>query len=140
MSVYLDASVLVALFTEDSLTARAELYLRRIAPVLVVGDFAAAEFASAVARRVRMRELKSGEARTAFANFDSWVGRAAARSETLASDITAAATHLRRLNLTLRTPDALNIATAQRIGAELATFDEKMAAAARALGLKIAAI
>jgi hypothetical protein len=46
---------------------------------------------------------------------------------------------LRRLDLTLRTPDALNIAIAQRVGATLATFDAKMADAARALGTEVAA-
>ncbi|HTT83874.1 MAG TPA: type II toxin-antitoxin system VapC family toxin [Rhizomicrobium sp.] len=138
MSVYLDASVLVALFTNDSLSGRADKYLKKSVPVLIVGDFAAAEFASAIARRVRMRELTRAEAQIAFATFDSWIARAASRAETRASDISAAAAHIRRLDLPLRTPDALNIAVAERLGAELATFDDKMAAAARALGLAVA--
>jgi predicted nucleic acid-binding protein len=44
---------------------------------------------------------------------------------------------LRRLNLTLRTDDALHIAIAQRVGAELLTFDRPMANAARALGTSV---
>jgi predicted nucleic acid-binding protein len=44
---------------------------------------------------------------------------------------------LRRLDLTLRTPDALNIAIAQRAGAAMATFDARMAEAAQALGLDV---
>jgi predicted nucleic acid-binding protein len=139
VSVYLDASVLVALFTQDALSSRAERYLTRTAPILLVGDFAAAEFASAIARRVRMRELKRNEAEIAFATFDIWIARATSRVETLASDISTAAAYIRRLDLSLRTPDALNIAI-ERLGAELATFDEKMAAAARALGLAVAAM
>lgn len=39
--------------------------------------------------------------------------------------------------LTLRTPDALHIALAQRLDCELLTFDLKMTAAARALGTRI---
>lgn len=140
MSVYLDASVLVALFTHDALSTKADKYLRKAAPILIVGDFAAAEFASAIARLVWMRELTRAEAQTAFSNFDSWTARAANRVETRASDIAAAAAHIRRLDLPLRTPDALNIAVAERFGAELATFDDKMAAAARALGLKVVAM
>ncbi|MGH7080599.1 MAG: hypothetical protein ACREFU_21175 [Acetobacteraceae bacterium] len=97
------ASVLAALLTNDPLTARAEAYLRTSTPLLILSDFAAAEFACALARRVR-----SGE-------------------------ITAAEGFLRRLRLTLRTPDVLNIAIAERAGATLATFDEKMARAARTL-------
>jgi predicted nucleic acid-binding protein len=46
---------------------------------------------------------------------------------------------MRRLDLTLRTPDALHIAISGRVGATLATFDEKMAAAARVVGLPVAA-
>ncbi len=52
--VYFDASVLVALLTNDPLTRRADALMRTRTPVLVVSDFAAAEFASAIARRVRM--------------------------------------------------------------------------------------
>ena len=49
------------------------------------------------------------------------------------------AAFLRRLDLTLRTPDALHIAIAQRLAAELMTFDQKMAASARALGTAVPA-
>ena len=41
MSVYLDASVLVALFTNDLLTARPETFLRADPLVVIVSDFAA---------------------------------------------------------------------------------------------------
>lgn len=134
MSVYLDASVLVALFTNDPFTARADDFLRSETPVLTVSDFAAAELASAIARRVRTRELERDEAVAAFAVFDVWTPRASRRVQTSPADIVAAKAYLRRLDLTLRTPDALNIAIAQRIGASLATFDQRMADSARALG------
>jgi predicted nucleic acid-binding protein len=42
-----------------------------------------------------------------------------------------------KAGITLRTPDAINIAIAQRIGATLVTFDEKMAAVAALLGLSV---
>jgi predicted nucleic acid-binding protein len=45
---------------------------------------------------------------------------------------------LRRLDLPLKTPDAIHIAIAQRVDATLVTFDWQMAAAARALGTIIA--
>ena len=134
MSVYLDASVLVALFTADALTAKADAYLREHRPTVIVSDFAAAELASAVARRVRTGELEADDARAAFATFDAWTVRAAGRAETAAADVAAASAFLRRLDLTLRTPDALHIAIAQRLAAELMTFDQKMAASARSLG------
>lgn len=137
MSIYLDASVVVALFVEDALSARAETYLRAVEDTIFISDFAAAEFASAVARRVRMGEVAGRDARTAFANFDIWTGRAARRIETVPSDMLAAGAMLRRLDLTLRTPDALHIAMAQRTAAVLATFDGKMAECAEALGCAV---
>jgi predicted nucleic acid-binding protein len=139
VSVYLDASVLVALLTNDALTARADAYLRASAPVLIVSDFAAAEFASAIARRVRTAEISLDEGRIVFSTFDAWIARAARREETRAADIVAATAFLRRLDLNIRTADALNIAIAQRVGAALVTFDQKMAASAVTLGMPVEA-
>ena len=132
--VYFDASVLVALLTNDPLTRRADALMRTRTPVLVVSDFAAAEFASAIARRVRMGEITSDEGRIGFSAFDACAARATRREQTKAMDVSAAEAFLRRLDLDLRTAGALNIAIAQRIGATLVTFDEKMATSARMLG------
>lgn len=137
MRLYLDASVLVGLLAPDALSARADALLRARPPALLVSDFAAAEFASALGRRVRMGELAAEKARAAFENFDAWTLQATRRVETTTADVRAAEAFLRRLDLTLRTPDALNIAIAQRMGAALATFDEKMAVAARELGVGV---
>ena len=99
-----------------------------------MSDFTAAEFASAVARWVRTRELKETAARSALESFDLWLTRSAQRVEVSPADIAAATTFLRRLDLPLRTPDAIHIAIAQRLGATLVTFDRRMAANAAALG------
>ena len=56
------------------------------------------------------------------------------RVEMTPGDLAAATVFLRRLDLPLRTPDALHIAIAQRVGAMLVTFDRQMAASARTLG------
>jgi uncharacterized protein len=138
VSVCLDASVLVALFTVDASTNRAQTYLAVHNPEVTVSDFAAAEFASAVARRVRTMDLTSDDARVAFASFDDWLVRAAQHVETAAADIAFASSVLRRLDLNLRAPDAINIAICQRLGATLATFDDRMGNAARTLDLQVA--
>lgn len=90
MKVYLDASVILALLTDDSQQARAETFLRAALPVLVVSDFASAEFSSAVARRVRTREIAPDEARAIFAAADAWVARFAERVETTTADMKVA--------------------------------------------------
>jgi predicted nucleic acid-binding protein len=53
------------------------------------------------------------------------------------SDFAGAEGLVRRLDLTLRTPDALHIAIARRAGAALVTFDKAMATVAGALGLSV---
>jgi len=135
VSLYLDASLLVAIFIEDALSANADELLASNTRALIVSDFAAAEFASALARLVRMGELSAEAAHAAFANFDAWTARLGPRLRTEASDVIDAEGFLRRLDLTLRTADALNIAIVRRHGLTLATFDHRMAAVATALGL-----
>jgi hypothetical protein len=56
--------------------------------------------------------------------FHAWTVQATLREETVATDIKAAGAFLRRVDLTLRTGDAINIAIAQRMRALLVTFDQ----------------
>jgi len=135
LTVYFDTSVLVALLTDDPFSDQADRAFRGRMTGLATSDFAAAEFASALSRRVRMKALSVRDARDALADLDTWLSTMALRVESTPADIRAADMMLRRLNMTLRTPDALHIAIAQRLGAELATFDKHMAENARALGV-----
>jgi predicted nucleic acid-binding protein len=138
VSFYLDASVLVALLTPDPLSARAEAFLSTGVQGFFVSDFAAAEFVSVVGRRIRSLEITFPDGRIALANLDAWAARAAQRVDISTADVTVADAYLRRLDLTLVTPDALHIAIAGRLGAPLVTFDRQMAANARTLGLEVA--
>lgn len=140
LSVYLDTSVVVSFFINDSFTQRARSYLATAMPNAFVSDFAGAEFASALGLRIRMKSLSEPEGRVVLANFDIWTTRYTTPAETFSADVRTADAMLRRLDLNLRTPDAIHIAIAQRLGAELATFDDGMAASARSLGVPVAAI
>ena len=137
MTVYLDASIIVPLFMNDAFSDRAHRFLLARRPVCLVSDFAAAEFSSALARRVRTGELLAERARIAFGSFDDWRSLSTQRVETETADILTATTFIRRLDLPLRTPDAFHIAIARRAGVSLATFDEGMASAARTLGVAV---
>lgn len=137
MSVYLDANILMALFSADKFSQTAFALVARERRTFF-SDFGAAEFASALARRVRTGERNRNDARAAFAAFDAWTTRGGNTVSVTSDDIAEAATYLRRLDLNLRTPDAIHIAIAQRLGATLATFDERMADCARSLGLTVA--
>ncbi len=140
LSVYFDASVIVPLFVVDSFVARASVFLVSHPADIFVSEFAAAEFASVIAMRCRKRALSTEEGRRGFANFDIWKVRKTFSAETLPVDVRAAEVMLRRLDLNLRTPDAIHIAIVQRLGAELATFDVRMADCARALGTPVIAL
>jgi uncharacterized protein len=138
VSLYLDASVLITLFVIDPSSARAEAFLSVHQEIVVVSDFGVADFSSAVGRRVRTRDLTREDGQLAFYDLDTWVTRSAYREEVMTADIDAANRILRRLDVNLRTPDAIRIVIARRLEATLVTFDRIIAASARALGIGVA--
>jgi predicted nucleic acid-binding protein len=129
-----DASILASLFTNDTLTACADALLRGRPPLLMVQQLRGG--------RIRVGDSTQGPDAThnhpkkRAVHFQRSTRRLRETTTPLlitSVDVTAAAGFLRRLDLTLRTQDALHIAIAQRVGAELLTFDRQMANAARAL-------
>jgi predicted nucleic acid-binding protein len=131
----LDASALLPLFIEEARTNKAHKSLRD--NVLIISDFAIAEFSSGVARRTRAGEISHSGAASVFAALDAWTLRATRREPLTAGDVNVAISLVRRLELGLRAPDAVNIAIAQRCAATLLTFDERMARSARSVGMAV---
>ncbi len=138
MRLYLDTSALVALFVNDAHSDNVMRLIRADDTDLMVSDFARAEFAAVIGRMVRTRAFSLDEARVIFRTFDAWADDLTGAVTTEANDITDTEAILRRLDLGLRAPDALHIAIVRRVGATLATFDNRMADAARALALRVA--
>lgn len=134
--IYLDASVIVPLFVIEARSAEARG--RLLGAALTASPLSLAETSSAIARRVRMGEIRADDADTQLKSLDAWVAGAIAACEITGEDFSNATAFIRRFDLALRTPDALHIAIAARLGAKLLTFDTKMAAAASALGLDTA--
>ena len=137
MRLYLDANVIIPLFTTDKFSDRARALVENEDHDLFISDFTAAEFASVIAVRFRRRELDEEQARSVFLVFDTWTETETPLETATSADIHVATNALRRLDLNLRAPDAIHIAIALRLGLTLATFDERMAAAARELGLAV---
>lgn len=137
LSVYLDTSVVVPLFLPDPFVTRARAFFATGPVDLAVSDLVSAEFASVMGIKVRTGELTVADAQSAFASFDDWTSRRTLGTQTQTTDIRVAETSLRRLNLNLRALDAIHIAVARRLAADLATFDSRMAASARALGMPV---
>ncbi len=135
--VYLDANVIIGLFTVDPLSALAQNIVSIVPLLVFVSDLALAECASVLARRVRMSELTKEEAQQALIELDEWTVQFTNLTAIQPSDIADAARFIRRLDLNLRLQDAIHIATAIRIGTTLATFDVKMAKSAMDLGCSV---
>jgi len=104
---------------------------------LVISNLATAEFASVVSRLVRTGDIEVGDAHRVFASLDAWKLRGPALVETLPGDFAAAEAMMRRLQHSLRTPDALHIALVRRVSAQLVTFDRRLARDAAGLRVPV---
>lgn len=139
MLVYLDASAFAALHIVDSLTARARAVLATIDAPVIVSDLTMAEFASVVARRHRIEALTRTEAEAAIRQGNAWTGLHANKLAMTSTDLRQATTWIESLELPLRTPDAIHLAIALRVRAQIVTFDQQMARCASSLGIPILA-
>ena len=135
MSVYLDASALVSLFVYDAHSLRAEAVVKSFANDLAVSDFAVAEYSAALTRRVRTGALRESDCDALFDQVDAW--QEPRRLQTEAGDVVKATALVRQRALGLRAPDALHLAIALREGAQLLTFDARMARGAAAVGIPV---
>lgn len=131
-----DASALSPLFIEDEFTASAEAIAAR-AERIYLSDWTTAECVSATGRAVRIGLMTRERAQVSCVAMDGWAIRSAVRVDIEAQDIRYAETLLRRFEFNLRAPDALHIALARRVSLRLTTFDQNMAACAKALGLAL---
>ena len=137
MTVYLDASVLVSMFLADPNSQRA-LRLAERRPTITFSLWTIAEFSSALGVRSRMGLLDPDERRSLEAMLDQWLASSGAPVAPLAEDFQTARHLLRQSRSNLRAPDALHLAVCARIGADLASFDQKMLQAAAEVELSIA--
>ena len=135
MSAYLDASALVATLVRESGSVAIDAFLEHYDGTIGVSEFAAAEVASALSRLVRTRLIAQEDAEARLSDFDTW---RSIRTETIdiePSDARLANTYVRRFDLMLRAPDALHAAICRRLDLTLVTLDQRLAKAARELGI-----
>jgi predicted nucleic acid-binding protein len=137
LRIYLDASVLMAVLAEEPASAAVRRFLRSHREDRLISDFAAAEVASAIARLLRMRLQTVEEGSVRLADFDAWRAAASSAADMHAADARLAYAYVRRFDLALRAPDALHLAIAGRLDATLVTLDQRLATAARELGIAV---
>lgn len=134
---YLDTSFLVPMFVSEPDTSAVLRWLGRVdATELKTAEWTIPEFASVLARRVRMKLQNRGAADQAFRLFEQWLGGIDVLAPTRA-DFDMAARFV-RIVPGLRAPDALHLAMqGSRSDLALMTLDAAMAQAARSLNLKV---
>lgn len=116
---------------------RSQALVRRLPRPYLISDWTVAEVASALGRHVRMKTLATSGAEEAIRTLDGWIESSVERLEVQPQDIRATADLLCRFEFSLRTPDALHVAIARRVGASFATFDAALARDARRLDLEV---
>lgn len=135
MSFYLDASVIVPAIVREAKSGAVERLFQLASEPMIISNLAAGEFASAIARRTRMGLHSAQEAQALFAEFDQWPGDFVGLFEIAPDDIADATRLVRAVVHGLRLPDAIHLAVCQRRQFTLATLDDGLADAARALGV-----
>jgi predicted nucleic acid-binding protein len=128
---YLDTSVVVALLLQDMHSSNADAWLIRTRPTLLVSDFCSVEFAAVVSRRVRMKGLTAEDASLALRRFDDWLSRPVEIIRCVPEQMAAAGQIVRDFTTKLSAPDAIHLAITRHLSATLATFDDRLADAAR---------
>jgi len=136
--LYLDASALAALFVDfDSHHTTVAETIGTAGAGLLISDFGALEFVSALSRLIRTKNLQLDEARVLEAKLEAWIASDTEFTRLEPRDIQRAKDCLSRFDMPLRAPDALHLAVTVRTGATLLTFDRRLAGCARTLGVKV---
>lgn len=135
MSFYFDASALLALLLNEPSAESVERFMRSHDQPISVSTLCLAECSAAISGLVRMGRRSEAEVTTLLQRLDDWIDIFGDREAILDTDIDDACLLVRRLDLKLRTPDAIHIAAARRLNARLITLDNPMAQAAGLLNL-----
>jgi uncharacterized protein len=136
VQVYFDTSAVIPLFLTESHTLLMQDWIATTAPTVLLSDFAAAEFAAVVSRGLRIGRIRVRGAHAALTYFDEWRLQRLQR-RTGGDDVAACERLVRDLRLKLNAPDALHLAIAMADNVPLVTFDQRLAAASRAIGHRV---
>jgi len=135
--IYLDASVLLSVVMLDANSERAGRWWDSLEESTIVSDLADLEVCAVVMRERRAKRFSRAAAERALADFDA-MRAASERLTPDAQDFALAGRLVRDLATKLAAADALHLAAAKNAGATLATFDARLAEAARAQGVEVA--
>jgi predicted nucleic acid-binding protein len=133
--IYLDTSVLGALFFREPNAVELLALLEKSQDKLVVSAWTLTEMASVGALKERTGRTSPVERAAALAAFHRFVADSLTLVELDPGDFRTAAVLLDAPTLSLRAGDALHLAVARRLRAQLFTLDRRQAGAARHYGI-----
>jgi len=136
--IYLDTSFLTPLFRAEKVSEGIEKFLAAQAPgTLAISHWTRVEFASVMARDVRMKILSVATARKLIEEFDALANDSLHVLIPAAADFDLARDFVAEFATRLRGPDALHMAIARNNGVEeILTLDDGLLFAAKKLKLK----
>ena len=137
--IYFDTSALAKWYINEQGSDEVEEFIRDQGPV-AASDLTVVEMRSLLARRRREKHFNSSLENEIFSTFQEDIRRKTILCHPMPVGLASAAVHLLNQfsDASLATLDALHLALAREIGAEiLATADQVMADAAEALGLEV---
>jgi predicted nucleic acid-binding protein len=137
--IYLDASVLLPLLAADAHTMRAVAWCSSANATFIISDLADLEVSAAILGDLRKGRFAREAAEDALLDFDAMRANCD-RLNHSAADFLLAQRLARDFSMTLSAADALHLASAKNVGAALATFDARLAEAARGQGVEAAAV
>ena len=141
MSLYLDTSVLMPIHLMEPTTNLVTSWIASQSGPFIVSDLAVGEFNATVSRLVRMAMLTEQDAQATIEKFEIWRDMFTHEASNEPTDIRIAAQFVRAPKPKLLMPDAIHLATCQRLGHRLVTFNRDLAnmAKARRIGTVIPA-
>jgi predicted nucleic acid-binding protein len=133
--VYFDASMIVSIITFDANSARAGRWYEGVYEPVIISDLANLEVCAVISRELRSKRFSRASADKARSDFDA-LRATSERWSHGAQDFALADRFVRDYSTRLPAPDALHLASAKNASAASATFDERLAEAARAQGVE----
>jgi uncharacterized protein len=135
LTLYIDASAIVPMFVIEAGSPAMDRLATSQTTAWRVSDFAAGEVVAAFSIIARTNRMTMARTEAALAMFENWRRTACEGAALEPVDVRLATTYVRRFDLKLRLPDAIHLATCQRLNLTLITFDIRLANAAAALGI-----